>query len=319
VVRNLRGDPQKVLEHHNIDPQFFENPDYHIDCLAAVNLLEYCSSKLQDPLFGLRLAEEQEPDVFGCVIALARAAPSLRHALQSLIDFVAVSTSPEGLFEIVTTQNIVELRWRTLTGIDDSEQVHFHALLLIMKTLQMLGREHFHPRYANLTFGVGRAQRATIQDRLGCKVNAKSSSNAIGFSVDNLDSPIATSNTMVYNILKSYLTQLHETPKSSYIEQVETYVRGALLAGDCSVESCAEKLGISTRTLQKHLAQMGDKFSDILQNERIELAKNKLLWSNHSLDEIAFRLGYAEQTSFGRAFKRATGVSPKVFRHSRKH
>ena len=81
VVQNLGGDPREVLEHHDIDPLTFEDPDSDIECAAAVKLLEYCSRRLQDPLFGLRLAEQQDPDVFGCVTALARAAPTLRQAL----------------------------------------------------------------------------------------------------------------------------------------------------------------------------------------------------------------------------------------------
>jgi AraC-like DNA-binding protein len=59
---------------------------------------------------------------------------------------------------------------------------------------------------------------------------------------------------------------------------------------------------------------MGVKFSDLVQNERIRLAKQALLRSDHTLNDIAFRLGYSEQTSFGRAFKRSTGMTPQAFR-----
>jgi transcriptional regulator GlxA family with amidase domain len=68
--------------------------------------------------------------------------------------------------------------------------------------------------------------------------------------------------------------------------------------------------------LQKRLTQLGIKYSDIVQNERIRLAKHWLQWSNTSLDNIAFQLGYSEQTSFGRAFKRSTGLTPQAFRQA---
>ena len=56
------------------------------------------------------------------------------------------------------------------------------------------------------------------------------------------------------------------------------------------------------------------KFSDLVQDARIKLAKQALLRNDWTLNEIAFRLGYSEQTSFGRAFKRSTGMTPQAYR-----
>jgi AraC-like DNA-binding protein len=317
VVRNLGGDPQQVLERHNIDPFAFEDPDHHIACTAAVELLEYCSSTLHDSVFGLHLAEQQDPDVFGCATAIARAAPTLRQALQSLIDYVPVSASPECAMEMVVARDIAELRWRTHAGFGDTQQANFQGLLLMAKTLQMLGRQHFRPRYATLAFGVRRADILTLQDHVGCKIHTKTEANAVAFDADILDRPIATSNRMLFGLLGGYLAQLRAASRSDFVEQVEAYVRNALSESGCSVDGCAEKLGTSSRTLQKRLTRMGVKFSEIVQTERTRQAKHALLWSDRTLDEIAFQLGYSEQTSFGRAFKRSTGVTPQAFRATR--
>lgn len=40
LVRSRGCDPRKVLEHHEIDSRTFEDPDQHIKCASAVNLLE---------------------------------------------------------------------------------------------------------------------------------------------------------------------------------------------------------------------------------------------------------------------------------------
>ncbi len=48
--------------------------------------------------------------------------------------------------------------------------------------------------------------------------------------------------------------------------------------------------------------------------ERMELAKAYLRQAHLSLDDTAANLGYSEQSSFGRAFKRWTGMTPKQFR-----
>lgn len=316
LIESRGADPRRVLERHAIDPFTFANPDGNIECGAAVSLLEHCSSLLAEPLFGLRLAERQDPDAFGCAMTLARAAPTLRHGLQSLVDYVPVTASPECEMELVAARDTAELRWRTHTGLGECEQPNYQGLLLIMKTLQRLAGAAFKPRYATLTFRIPRADIEPLQNRIGCRINGNSQSHAIAFSADMLDRPIATSDKILFSVLGSYLAQLRAASRSGLIEQVEAYVRGALGDGKCSVDGCARKLGTSARTLQKRLLRTSVKFSDIVQNERIKLAKHSLLWSDWTLDDIAFRLGYSEQTSFGRAFKRSTGLTPQAFRQS---
>jgi AraC-like DNA-binding protein len=312
VVRNLGGDPRIILERHDIDPLAFDDPDHHIDCTAAVDLVEYCSRHLHDALFGLHLAQQQDPDVFGCVATLARSAPTVREGLQCLVDYVPVSASPECEMELAVGREVAELRWRT--HLSEGEQVNYQGLLLMMKTLQMLGGASFRPHYASLTFGVGKSNLQPLQEGVGCRVHSRADANAVAFPVDILDRRVATSNRLLFGLLGSYLAQLRAASRAGFVEQVEAYVRGALSSGRCSVDDCADRLGTSARTLQKRLTRMGVKFSDLVQNERIRLAKQSLVWSDSTLDEIAFRLGYSEQTSFGRAFKRSTGMTPQAFR-----
>jgi AraC-like DNA-binding protein len=315
LVRNRGGDPRKVLELHDVDPLTFDSPDRNsLECGAAVNLLEYCSHSFDDPVFGLRLAERQDPDAFGCVMALARAAPTLRSALQSLVDYVPLTVSPECEMEMVTARDVVELRWRTNSGLGECQQVNYQGLALFMKTLQMLGRDHFQPRYASLTFKIRPSEIELLQKRLGCRVYGKADAHAIAFPMDMLDRPTVTSNATVFGVLGNYLSQLRAATRCDFAERIAGYVRNELPTMRCSVEGCAERLGTSARTLQKRLAKSGLKFSDIVQSERIKLAKHALQWSDSTLDEIAFHLGYSEQTSFGRAFKRATGMTPQSYR-----
>ena len=284
LVRDLGSDPREILEHHDMDPVAFEDPYHHIECTALVNLLEYCSTLLQDPLFGLHLAERQDPDVLGCVTALARAAPTFRKALQSLIDYIPVCVSPECELEMVTTRDIVELRWWTThAGLDDSPQVYYHGLQLIMKTLQMLGGERLRARYATLAFGVGRLEIQALQDRLACKVSGKATANAIAFPVDILDCPLATSNRMLFALLDRGMADVRAASRASFVEQVEAYVRHGLSTRQCSVDDCAEAVGTSARTLQKRLTRMGVRFVDIVQTERVKLAKHALLWSDRRI------------------------------------
>lgn len=318
LVRQLGGNPADILHRQGLNPRLFEDPDNTLECIAAVDLLEYCSHSLNAPLFGMHLAAQQDPEVFGCALTLAQAAPDMRQALQCLVDYIPVSASPECELELVETDKVVEFRWRSNIGLGDDVQTGYHGLSLILKTLQMLGRQQFRPRYGSLTCQVNNADREQLAKQVGCPVRGGSAHNAIAFSRRLLDAPLPTSNRLSFYILSQGLNQLRGTLQGDFVERVRSCVRRELSNGRCTVGACAESLRTSTRTLQKRLNRLDVKFSEIVLEERIKLAKHALLWSDYSLDEIAFQLGYAEQTSFGRAFKNATGLTPKAFRSSQR-
>lgn len=75
----------------------------------------------------------------------------------------------------------------------------------------------------------------------------------------------------------------------------------------------AEVLGMSSRTLRRHLQSEGTSFSSIIQAVLLALAKDKLAGSD-SIQCIAYDLGFSEPSAFSRAFRRWTAVSPNVYR-----
>jgi AraC-like DNA-binding protein len=313
TIRHLGGDPRNIFERHGLNPTAFDDPDRTVECVTPLYMMEYCSRHLDDPLFGVRLADNQGPDAFGCLTVAARAAPNLRQALQIFVDYAQVVISPEGRNELAESRTTAELRWGT--DIDVSPQSHYHGLLLFMKTLRMLGRDDFRPLYATLNFKPESPLIHELQDRIGCRIYGASTFNAIAFPRETLDLPISSSNRGLLNVLLYQLERLKRaTAKPTFVEQVEAYVRSALPIGQCTVRRCSGKLGTSIRTLQKRLAEQQIIFSDIVEKQRINIAQQALKTRSKKLIEVAYSLGYADQTSFGRAFKRWTGVTPRAFR-----
>ncbi len=90
LVRSLGADPIPLLERHEIDPGTLRDPDHFVDCKSVVDLFEDSSATLNDPLFGLHLAQVQDPEVFGCITTLCRAAPTVRDAVASFIEYIPV-------------------------------------------------------------------------------------------------------------------------------------------------------------------------------------------------------------------------------------
>jgi AraC-like DNA-binding protein len=316
-VRNLGGDVRGILERHDMDVSAIRDPDAHIDSKSLADVLEYCGTLFDDRLFGLKLAQSQEADVFGCVTALCRAAPNFGDAIRSWIEFIPVAHSPVAVLELVEGKETTELRWKVATDLGANAQANYQAALLDMKVLRQIGGKSFRPSYVNLAADAQHKDIAEIENLLGCTFHGNGTTNAIAFPSTMMGQPVATANKLLFRLLGGYLDRVRAASRTTVLEQVEDYVRGALPSGQCSIERCAKKLGASVRTLQANLSEHGMRFSDILERQRIEMATSYLEQGDLALDEVAALLGYSEQSSFGRAFKRWTGSTPQNYRGSR--
>jgi AraC-like DNA-binding protein len=87
-----------------------------------------------------------------------------------------------------------------------------------------------------------------------------------------------------------------------------------LPSGKADQDTIASRLYRSTSTLQRQLSAEGTSYRDILETTRRGLAEKYLREGGHTQAEIAYMVGFSDQSNFARAFKRWTGVSPGEFR-----
>jgi AraC-like DNA-binding protein len=78
----------------------------------------------------------------------------------------------------------------------------------------------------------------------------------------------------------------------------------------------AEALGVSERSLRRHLATAGTSFRALLAESRL-LAAGDLLRAGMTVEEASARMGYSEPSAFSHAFKRWSGHSPESWRRTR--
>jgi AraC-like DNA-binding protein len=88
----------------------------------------------------------------------------------------------------------------------------------------------------------------------------------------------------------------------------------SLRYGDATLRGTARRLGVSTRSLQRHLAEMSTSYSELVAEVRLDAACHLLMDSTERICDIAARLGYADAGSFSRIFLRRMKMQPRVFR-----
>ena len=155
----------------------------------------------------------------------------------------------------------------------------------------------------------------SIQNYFGLNFTLDTS-NTITFSNSDLQILFVSENTSILEYpepeLKKRLADLDID--DSYGKRVRNVLVEILPRGEFSIEDITRALGISKRTLQRKLKGENTSFQQQLNATREMLAKNYLLTTSMTTDDIAFLLSYQETNSFLRAFNTWTGTSVQKYR-----
>jgi len=84
--------------------------------------------------------------------------------------------------------------------------------------------------------------------------------------------------------------------------------------GEQQLETVAQRLQMTGHQLSRRLQAAGYKYPDLVDEVRQDLAEHYLASAELALTDIAFLLGFSEQSAFTRAFKRWTGKAPVHYR-----
>jgi AraC-like DNA-binding protein len=152
---------------------------------------------------------------------------------------------------------------------------------------------------------------------LGVEPLFRQAENAMFFRAADLLHPMKGQNPELFRILKAHVEE--HLRKFTGTELITDKVRAILLSSAQytfpDMESVSSKLNVSSRTLQRMLARENTNFKTILQDTRIELAKQLLSRETLTVSEIAYYLGYSDLGNFSRSFKNYTGLSPQNYRN----
>jgi AraC-like DNA-binding protein len=99
--------------------------------------------------------------------------------------------------------------------------------------------------------------------------------------------------------------------------QVERVVATAMSTGLPDVEQVASRLGMTSRTLQRRLADEETTYQAIVDGVRRSYAERYLADDRLALGEVAFLVGFSDPSNFHRAFRRWTGMTPAAYRAAR--
>jgi AraC-like DNA-binding protein len=204
------------------------------------------------------------------------------------------------------------------THVEVPNYAHHSILATTLKLCRRASSDQFSPKRA--TFAGAEpppADLARFKAWFRCPIRFEQNLNAMYFSTAELEKPLPAANpALIAGGEKILQNQLRAVDDDTLAGRVREMVIRDLPSGGASADDVARRLNRSVSSLQRHLRAEGTSFREVVESCRHDLARSYLRESEQPLAEIAFLLGYADQSGFTRAFTRWEGVSPGEFRRS---
>ena len=144
--------------------------------------------------------------------------------------------------------------------------------------------------------------------------------NSVMVDSDVLAWPVVNGDVASFDALTSHAEALLNARDShrDLVWQLKSSLPEALRRQAYRIEEVAGQLNMSARTLQRKLKESDCSYQQLLDDVRKQLAEFYLAEAKISMSEIAFIVGYQEQSSFNHAFKSWTGLSPTAYREQKR-
>lgn len=310
AARGIDGAP--LAQRAGIDPQAL-GPEARVPRAALNRLWALAVEATGDPAFGLEAVRYTAQTTFHALGYAVLASLTLKEALERMVRY-------RRLIGDVLELRLVDAgdRYRFEIEVSAQSGVPYQAVDAIAAMWVRQARQLHAPRPCEpLAVRFARPAPADLRPyrrTFGVAVAFDAAVNALEYARADVEDRLPTGNAELARsndeVLVRYLARLEQSRLSSRVQQA---LLDALPAGAPAKTAIARSLGMSARNLQRHLAEEGTSFKALLTDARVSLARTYVAEGRLSVTEIAFVLGFADTSTFSRAFKRWTGVAPRDF------
>jgi AraC-like DNA-binding protein len=320
LVRTLQargGDVDALLRRAGLDAAMLQDPNGRVPVRSMSRLWALAVEETGDPCLGLKAAAFVQPATFHGLGMALLASQTLGDALQRSARFSRIVSSaadvqlepvPHGLKQVV--------RWRAEVPLVEEAIDLLMASTLKMGMLLMAMDPHApRPMELRLRRRATPGMRAEFEAYFGCPIWFEAEENSLLIPQEWVDRPLPMANPQLARqndlVVMEYLSRFDG---ARLAEKVRAELITRLPAGEPPRGEVAAALHLSEKTLQRRLKDEDTSYQQVLDEVRRDLAQQYLREGPVSVCEVTFRLGFSDQSSFTRAFRRWTGLTPGEFR-----
>lgn len=307
-------DSTDLCHQAGLDPQLMDDPNARYPLSGTTRLWELAVQVSGDPAIGLRVSRFVSPTTFHALGYALVASASLREVFERIVRYHQVVSDALEL-ELTRGDDRYRFHLKIPTGnpAPAFEAIDAFSAIYVRTCRNRLGRD-----YAPLAVYLRRPEPVDAHQWhkvFRSPVYFAAAEDCLEFSLTDFESHLDDANPELAahneTVLNRTLAQLKPL---TWERKVRDAIEEQLPEGEPSAEHIAQTLHLSLRSLQRHLADEGCRFDTLLNESRENLALLHLRDPQCSLSEISYLLGFADTSSFNRAFKRWTGMTPGQFR-----
>ena len=302
-----------VLKEARIDPALLDNPDAFLTMRQLLTMLRHADALLKDDTASFRFGQELDLQGHGLLgFALLRQ-QDYRKLVNMVVQYLRVSL-PIMDMEIHCTGEDISIRLHDSWDLGELRPFVTNIYMGSIHALASLVCRRFTFEY-DFPCPAKASSFQHLGEGIEMKFNCEHNRLLLPLSGRQARDDDAT----VANYLATARSQEQAQGDESLkvVIQVRHEIRNAP-GRDSTLERVAAKLGMSPRSVRRHLSLSGFAFSGLRNEIREMFATRYLVDTDMALEKIAEYLGYSDQASFSKAYRGWTGHTPGEVRRNAK-
>jgi AraC-like DNA-binding protein len=308
-----------LLRAARLEPKPSQSEDGVMPRAEIYRLCELALDLTQDPALGLHWCEHLCESTFNPISHLISHSGTLRQGLQSLLQFHRLLSHAPSI-QLTERDNRVTLSSASLTG-ESLRVQRLAAEMLVYGIYRIIHSFAPQARPERVSFEYAAPTYVNEYTRVFDRTERFNQPfTGIVFDQALMDAVSPYKDEDVHNALKVIAERriLRLTQREPFAVRVRDYIVQQGSTHRMEMESVARALDMSARSLRRRLVAEGTSYHAVMNDALAIVAKQLLRNKQLTIQETAYEMGFAETSTFHRAFKRWTGMTPNTFREQQR-
>ncbi len=313
--RHVNAPLEKLARNRQLPLWGIDDPDTWVPSSAALMLATDVREIVGPQVFGIWMEQAAGLPALGPLGDLLLRSRTLGDALRRYIRFYPQFRTFARLSAVQHEGDLWIRRSVDLGSLGSSEVLQIYAMSEIIKIVGLAAGNQWTPKKIVL----GSNEEAVLQTMphlAGANALIGADFSAIAIPTSLLSLPMPRPQASVVGETTSNAPGW-SLPPACFTDCVSEVISAHFIDGYPDIDLVAECIDLNARTVQRRLAADGTTFRELVERYRFDAAKRLLKQREFSSVDVAMQLGYTDASSFSRAFRRWTSVSPRQYRASR--